>query len=577
VSEARSLDLCAIGLGQAGGWLAAEWRRRGYRALVLNTAKSDLRGLLGKQPGLEVPEKDQLYIAIEGADGAGRDPSWGKRCVREHEGAIRAAVQRQLNGADAILLMAGLGGGTGSAVDELIKVLEPLEIPLVVLATLPSDGESGIAKVNAVRAVDAITRLPVAGRFFVDNGRLLESFPGVDVISYFQKVNARVLGPLDELNRLNVRDDTWSIKTFDGEDLRKVLLSSGALLIHTARLKEGVLASADLVDAAVKCIDGGEFLAKGTDEKKVAYLSVVVAGPEKSLKATPMQVFEEAAAELKQRTGGGAFFDGLYVTPDDQPLRVWVLASSLSMPKRVLALVERATIEGTELAKKIAIDLSGLDTSALAGLTLFRGPRGAGSLPPIPAFDVGTSLPPMPASALSTIPPSSAPVAQLASAQLPNTMAGPVGTLPALRKPIAVTEVLPGGSNLPSLPANAVLPAPDALASRAVPEELTMEGDSPASPALPSLPPGPQAEAEELVARYREGDRRAKERIGKKLLEDSRSPDTQVRMSAVWSMVQLQDVAFRRALTRCSNDENKEIAKLAISGLDALGDVPSVE
>lgn len=583
MTEARSLDLCAIGLGQAGGWLAAEWRRRGYRALVLNTAKSDLRGLLGKQPGLEVPEKDQLYIAIEGADGAGRDPSWGKRCVREHESAIRAAVQRQLNGADAILLMAGLGGGTGSAVDELIKVLEPLEIPLVVLATLPSDGESGIAKVNAVRAVDAITRLPVAGRFFVDNGRLLESFPGVDVISYFQKVNARVLGPLDELNRLNVRDDTWSIKTFDGEDLRKVLLSSGALLIHTARLKEGVLASADLVDAAVKCIDGGEFLAKGTDEKKVAYLSVVVAGPEKSLKATPMQVFEEAAAELKQRTGGGAFFDGLYVTPDDQPLRVWVLASSLSMPKRVLALVERATIEGTELAKKIAIDLSGLDTSGLAGLTLFRGPRGAGSLPPMPAFDVGTSLPPMPASASSTVPPSpaplAAPVAQLASAQLPNTMAGPLGTLPALRKPTAVTEILPGGSNLPSLPANAVLPPPDGASSspRAVPEELTMEGDSPSSPALPSLPPGPQAEAEELVARYREGDRRAKERIGKKLLEDSRSPDTQVRMSAVWSMVQLQDVAFRRALTRCSNDDNKEIAKLAISGLDALGDVPSVE
>ena len=162
---------------------------------------------------------------------------------------------------------------------------------------------------------------------------------------------------------------------------------------------------------------------------------------------------------------------------------------------------------------------------------------------------------------------------------MPNTMAGPLGTLSALRKPTAVTEILPGGSNLPSLPANAVLPPPDAASSspRAVPEELTMEGDSPSSPALPSLPPGPQPEAEELVARYREGDRRAKERIGKKLLEDSRSPDTQVRMSAVWSMVQLQDVAFRRALTRCSNDDTKEIAKLAISGLDALGDVPSVE
>lgn len=574
MTEGRSLDLCAVGLGQAGGWLAAEWRRRGYRALVFNTAKSDLRGLGGKSAGLEIPEKDQVLIAIEGADGAGRDPAYGRRCVREHEAQIKGAVQRQLNGADALVVMAGLGGGTGSAVDELVRVLEPLEIPILVLSTLPSDGESGIAKVNAVRAADAIVRLPLAGRFFVDNGRLLEAFPGVDVISYFQKVNARVLQPLDELNRLNGREEVWSLKSFDGEDLRKVLLSSGSLLIHTARLKEGVLASADLVDAAVKCVDGGDFLAKGTDLSKVAYLSLVVAGPEKSLKSTPMQVFEEAAAELKKQTNGGAFFDGLYVTPDDQPLRVWVLASSLSMPKRVLSLVDKANVEGAALAQKIAVDLPGLDTGALAGLSLFRGPRGAGSLPPtsVAAAAPSTSLPPMPASA---------PVMSVASTvTLP-----PTATQPLVKKPSAVTEVLPGGSNLPSLPDNAILPAPSgniapamvAGGKKDVPDEMTMEGESATGLPLPSLPAGPQAEAEELVEKYRDGDRKVKERIGKKLLEDSRSPDTQVRMLAVWCMVQLNDGAFRRALTRCSNDENKEVARLAISGLDALGDVPNVD
>ncbi len=585
-AEARSLDLCAIGLGQAGGWLAAEWRRRGYRALVLNTAKSDMRGLLGKQPGLEIAEKDQLLISVDGADGAGRDPAWGRRCVREHEEKIRTTVQRQLNGADALLLMAGLGGGTGSAVDELVRVLEPLEIPILVLCTLPSDGESGIAKVNAVRAADAIIRLPLAGRFFVDNGRLLEAFPGVDVISYFQKVNARVLQPLDELNRLNAREDTWSLKSFDGEDLRKVLLSSGALLIHTARLKEGVLAASDLVEAANKCIDGGEFLARGTDVTKVAYVSVVVAGPEKALKATPMQVFEEAGAELKKQTGGGAFFDGLYVTPDDQPLRVWVLASSLSMPKRVLALVEKANSEGAELSKKIALDLQGLDTGALAGLTLFRGPRGSGSLPPQPGLP-SLSLPPLTVPPSTSLPPMAAPPMAVSSTSLPPTTTVASATN---RRPPAITEVLPGGSNLPSLPDNAMLPAPIAAspsaASGSAPkskpqppiDEMTMEGaDSVLDAGLPSLPAGPQAEAEELVERYRAGDRKVKERIGKKLLEDSRSPDTQARMLAVWSMVQLHDGAFRRALTRCSNDDNQEISRLALVGLDALGDVPNVE
>jgi cell division GTPase FtsZ len=581
MSSTPSLNLVAVGLGQAGGWLAAEWRRRGYAGVVLNTAASDLRGLEGN--GIDVDAADLLDIGLDGADGAGRDPSFGGRCVRTHADAIVALVRARSAGADALVLMAGLGGGTGSAVVDLIDVLQVLDLPMIVVATLPSAGESGIAQVNAARAIDGIVRANVAGHIFVDNGRLLEAFPGVDVVSYFQKVNARVLQPLDELNRLNARADFKSLKTFDGEDLRKVLLSSGSLLVHTARLREGVLAASDLLEVVDKAVDGGDLFAKGSSIDTVAYAAVLVSGPEKVLKTTPMQVFEDLAVELKKRTNGGAAFDGLYVSGDDQPLRCWVLLSSLGMPRRVLQLVERAAADGAALAKKIARDVPVLDVGVLDGLSLFRGSRGAGSLPPMPATSsmaANTSLPPMPVRA---------PAPSMLDTPLPVTATREaVPSMP--RRAPAPTELLSvvdvDVSRLPSLLEPGALLPPPGLDNSSIPGlspgvpqvgERTMEGEPPGTAVVDSLLVGPHAEMESAVARYKGGDKKTKERIGRKWLEDSRDQDLQVRLLAVMAMVQVQDGAFRRALTRCSNDDNGEIARLAIAGLDALGDVPGVD
>ena len=572
----RSLELCAVGLGQAGGLLTAEWRRRGYRGVVLNTASTDLRGLNGFRPGLDVAAADQLEIGLDGADGAGRDPVFGARCVRAHKDAILDLVRARCAGADALVVMAGLGGGTGSAVADLIDVLLVLDTPIIVVATLPSDGESGIAKVNAARAVDGIVKAGIAGYFLVDNGRLLEAFPGVDVVSYFSRVNARVLQPLDELNRLNGKQDSWSLKTFDGEDLRKVLLSSVSRLVDGWGLSVGVRAALGRRRVVDKAVDGGDFLARGTGLDSVAYAAVLVSGSEKALKTTPMQVFEDLAADLKKKTRGGAVFDGVYVTSEEHPLRCWVLLSSLSLPTRALELVERAGREGATLAQKIARDVPALDVGILDGLSLFRGSRGAGSLPPMPAgaqsstTPLNTSLPPM-ASSSSSFPAAAREVAGR-KAQAPTAL-------------LSIDE----GSQLPSLlDENALLPPPH-LDNSNIPglspaamqiDELTMEGETPpSSPAgIASLMmPGPQAEMEDAVQRYRQGDKRVKERIGRKWIEESRDTDVQVRLLAVMAIAQVKDGVFRRVLTRCSNDPNAEIARLAAAGLDVLGDVASVE
>ncbi|MCP4500930.1 MAG: hypothetical protein GY822_13300 [Deltaproteobacteria bacterium] len=148
-SDLRSLDLCAIGLGQGGCNLAAEWRRRGYRTIVCNTARADLQSL-SRSEDLNVPLEEQRFIGLEGHDGVGREPVHGRACVVEHAERIREAVKERLKDADALLFFAGLGSGTGSACDELVDTLAPLDIPMLCISTLPAHSESGTTKVNAV-------------------------------------------------------------------------------------------------------------------------------------------------------------------------------------------------------------------------------------------------------------------------------------------------------------------------------------------------------------------------------------------------------------------------------------------
>lgn len=753
INDLRSLDLCAIGLGQGGGNLAAEWRRRGYRALLLNTARADVRAL-SHHEGLDVPEKLVLDIGLEGSEGAGKDPEYGMACVRSHADDVRAAVEKHLRGADALLLCAGLGGGTGSALPELVRTLAPLDVPVITVTTLPSSAESGIAKVNAVKTVNALVGADLAGRVFIDNERLVGTFPELDMISYFPAVNARVLAPLDELNRLNRRGDLWSIRTFDGEDLRKVLLSGGVLQTHVAKLSaDGALDVSYLSDVVSACVDGGDHLARGLDISKVAYLALVVVGPEKALRSTAMHVFDDAVRELKQRTGGGAVYEGLYVAPDDAPLKAYVLSASFSLPERVGTLLDDARAEGSELAKKIQAEIAPLELAPLEELSLFRATSRRGSSPRVkspeprplgeqlaqqvqdltrpraqmPARDDGdgrrvaaftsaasrseasksaASTPAASPSELMTSEPpaseqvTSAPAPEETSrsepsdayrprvgsgryddgeeleatrvakeeeaaaalarppwSQRPSSSASAPGEAPAATGRVALadpasqvgpsvgneTEAMAAAPGLAPMPPPSTAPAPvslksmkkptpvrpqtnraallpdDARVAYELPDEdagaehvaVGADDDAPmtdpearvpflhrpvsddssddsrtrtdarptwmndAAAALSSINGGSGTELqsvyEDLVERFRQApDKRDRERVGRRLVDDAQADDVEVRALAVWAMVKLGDVAFKRALLKCQSDGNPEIARMAREGAAKL-------
>ena len=89
-SAGRALEIVTVGLGQAGGNLAAELARRGYRALAFNTASTDLSAL--SSSALSLPEEQRCYIGVDGHDGAGSDASYGRQCITVNAAKIRERV-----------------------------------------------------------------------------------------------------------------------------------------------------------------------------------------------------------------------------------------------------------------------------------------------------------------------------------------------------------------------------------------------------------------------------------------------------------------------------------------------------
>jgi cell division GTPase FtsZ len=367
----RALEIVAVGLGQAGGNLAAELARLGYRALALNTAQTDLSSLTAtssNHPSLT--DEQRMYIGIDGHDGAGSDVGYGRECITAHASKIRERIAEHAAGADVVLLTCGLGGGTGSSIAALVETLEDLSLPLVVLATLPSGHESGIAKVNAVRAVNDLVKQSLLGWILVDNARLAQGHGSVSLDRYYEEINKVIIEPLHALNLLNDRPEATPIRTLDGEDMRTLLLSSGLLNYGLKRVAK--LTNETVIDAVRECLQASAIMPEGFGLENVAYLGLVLEAPEALLKTTPFALFEQIGEQLKDETRGGAVYIGVYRVEGTSEATVRVLCSTQALPEGVQEMVSAARREGAQLREKLQKTLTGLDLGEIEEYELFR-------------------------------------------------------------------------------------------------------------------------------------------------------------------------------------------------------------
>ncbi|ELY42341.1 tubulin/FtsZ family protein [Natronorubrum sulfidifaciens] len=159
------MKLALIGFGQAGGKVVDQFLTYddaidgGFveSAVAVNTATTDLRGLES------VPQKNRVLIgqARVNGHGVGADNELGGEVTEADIDEIQHAIDRvPTHEIDAFLVVAGMGGGTGSGgAPVLARHLRRIYTqPVYGLGVLPATDEGGIYTLNAARSFRTFVR-----------------------------------------------------------------------------------------------------------------------------------------------------------------------------------------------------------------------------------------------------------------------------------------------------------------------------------------------------------------------------------------------------------------------------------
>jgi len=159
------MKLAMIGFGQAGGKIVDKFLEYDEKtgsgivrsAVAVNTAKADLLGLE------RVPQENRVLIGqarVKG-HGVGADNELGAEIAEEDIDEVQGAIDNiPVHEIDAFLIVAGLGGGTGSGGSPVLaKHLKRIYTePVYGLGILPGSDEGGIYTLNAARSFQTFVR-----------------------------------------------------------------------------------------------------------------------------------------------------------------------------------------------------------------------------------------------------------------------------------------------------------------------------------------------------------------------------------------------------------------------------------
>jgi len=235
------MKLAIIGVGQAGGKILDRLleydttRNTNFvrHAVAINSAKQDLQGLD------HVPVSNRLLIGqlMVNGQGTGTDPETGEACARENIDEIQSAIdQLATTDIDAFLLIAGLGGGTGSGGAPVIaERLQEIYLESVYgLGILPSTDEGGIYNHNAADTLQRFVE-HVDNVLLFDNGAFKSS--GESLTEGYAEINDEIttrFGTLFSAGEIAAMDGNVAESVVDSSEIINTLGNQGLTSIGYA-------------------------------------------------------------------------------------------------------------------------------------------------------------------------------------------------------------------------------------------------------------------------------------------------------------------------------------------------------
>lgn len=222
-----------VGVGGGGGKLANAFLGIGYnKTILVNTTEKD-------QPGGLDPNH---FILVPGADGVGKDVDLGKRVLSENSALVEDAVRTRIGKVDWLFVLAGGGGGTGSACHELhsslSRYLESVEASgqVVYIVSKPTAQEllnPAISK-NYKSLMEDIKDAP---HIVIDNEKQLQLLRGkVGMLNMFPSANKNFAKLFSQV--LKLANEHTEIQTFDSKDLERCLSAPGRIVIGSTIIKD---------------------------------------------------------------------------------------------------------------------------------------------------------------------------------------------------------------------------------------------------------------------------------------------------------------------------------------------------
>ncbi len=243
-----------IGFGQAGGKIVDMFieqdRKLGttsFRGIAVNTARTDLMGL----KNIEMKDRILIGQTMLKGHGVGTDNVTGARVTADEIDSIISAIDtRGTHDVDAFVIVAGLGGGTGSGGSPVLArhLKRIYREPVYALGIIPAPEEGRLYSYNAARSLTTLVN-ECDNTFIFDNSAWKNE--GESVKGAFQRLNNEVVRRFGVLFRAGevskmgvgemVVDSSEIINTLRGGGITSVGYAISEVMSRQTKKKRGLV------------------------------------------------------------------------------------------------------------------------------------------------------------------------------------------------------------------------------------------------------------------------------------------------------------------------------------------------